>query len=561
MNSEELEVSLKTEFENYLNGLAGEMRRNISDFQAKIEAEFEKHRAQLDEAFRELSGRFENDPEIDRPFREMIADHLRLARDDGAKVAATAFGEAEKLAAEMAPATTARYDLVRNAVSEIGSERTQAAILQSLINHAGHFAPRGAFFIVRGENLMGWNAFSEGKSHLAEAAREICIPVTADTILGKAVFGLRTIAREEAAGSDDNLFLDPLGFGERLGGVAVPLVVRGRAVAVLYADSASGESLNVDALETLVKVAGLTVDLRAESHPARPVSETVAESDEINAAEESGFSAPIAESVASENQYSSFETGSYAIPSSETEFAVEEYSGAVAVEEDEAEPEQAEAAEYADSFESVPPADEIAETTYFEAAEPEIEAIEYEMETPDTVSEVIMEQTEAEYSISTDDSFDASAGDTEPQATAVVDNAETTPETPAETSNGDHGGPALIEVSSRQPVRSRLSERNLDLPIEVAEEERRLHNDARRFARLLVSEIKLYNEQKVQEGRDARDLYDRLREAIDRSREMYDKRVQPTVSSKFDYFHYELVNGLAEGETAKLGAGYPGATV
>ena len=43
---------------------------------------------------------------------------------------------------------------------------------------------------------------------------------------------------------------------------------------------------------------------------------------------------------------------------------------------------------------------------------------------------------------------------------------------------------------------------DVELPVEVgSEEERRLHNDARRFARLLVSEIKLYNETKVSEGR------------------------------------------------------------
>src|SRR6185436_20012317 len=45
-----------------------------------------------------------------------------------------------------------------------------------------------------------------------------------------------------------------------------------------------------------------------------------------------------------------------------------------------------------------------------------------------------------------------------------------------------------------------------ELPVEVSEDERRLHNDARRFARLLVSEIKLYNEPKVQEGRNKGDL-------------------------------------------------------
>jgi hypothetical protein len=101
-----------------------------------------------------------------------------------------------------------------------------------------------------------------------------------------------------------------------------------------------------------------------------------------------------------------------------------------------------------------------------------------------------------------------------------------------------------------------------ELPVEVhGDEERRLHNDARRFARLLISEIKLYNEQKVAEGRSEHDLYDRLREYIDRSREMYDKRVKAEVASRYDYFHGELVNTLAEGDVSKLGSNYPGATV
>ena len=63
-----------------------------------------------------------------------------------------------------------------------------------------------------------------------------------------------------------------------------------------------------------------------------------------------------------------------------------------------------------------------------------------------------------------------------------------------------------------------------------------------------------YNEPKVKEGRSKCDLYDRLREDIDRSRQMYDKRVAPPVAARHDYFHQELVNMLAEGDQAKLGA-------
>ena len=99
------------------------------------------------------------------------------------------------------------------------------------------------------------------------------------------------------------------------------------------------------------------------------------------------------------------------------------------------------------------------------------------------------------------------------------------------------------------------------MPVEVGEDERPLHYDARSFARLLVSEIKLYNEQKVTDGREQGNLYERLRDEIDRSRQMYDKRVHPSVAPRYDYFHHELVRTLAGGDAAKLGSGYPGAAV
>jgi len=87
-------------------------------------------------------------------------------------------------------------------------------------------------------------------------------------------------------------------------------------------------------------------------------------------------------------------------------------------------------------------------------------------------------------------------------------------------------------------------------------EEQKLHDAAKRFARLLVSEIKLYNEAKVVEGRKNRDLYQRLKDDIDRSRQMYGQRVSPKIASSTNYFFEELVNTLAEGDKASL-AGFP----
>jgi hypothetical protein len=90
------------------------------------------------------------------------------------------------------------------------------------------------------------------------------------------------------------------------------------------------------------------------------------------------------------------------------------------------------------------------------------------------------------------------------------------------------------------------------------EDQEKYGNEARRFARLLVSEIKLYNEDEVYNGRQSGDLYTRLKRDIDRSREMYEKRVHPGIARSFDYFHEELVRILAREDANLMGAGYPG---
>jgi hypothetical protein len=79
------------------------------------------------------------------------------------------------------------------------------------------------------------------------------------------------------------------------------------------------------------------------------------------------------------------------------------------------------------------------------------------------------------------------------------------------------------------------------------------HDEARRFARLLVSEIKLYNESKVEQGRKNSDLYERLKEDIDRSRQMYDERIGEDVRKVSNYFYDELVRILADGRADALG--------
>jgi hypothetical protein len=89
-------------------------------------------------------------------------------------------------------------------------------------------------------------------------------------------------------------------------------------------------------------------------------------------------------------------------------------------------------------------------------------------------------------------------------------------------------------------------------------EDQKAHTEARRTARLLVSEIKLYHEQELESGRQHSDIYGRLRKEIDLGRETYMHRVAGAVLAARDYFHEELVRILGENDASRLGPAYPG---
>lgn len=91
---------------------------------------------------------------------------------------------------------------------------------------------------------------------------------------------------------------------------------------------------------------------------------------------------------------------------------------------------------------------------------------------------------------------------------------------------------------------------------EVGSTDPRAHLNARRYARFLIGQIKLYQPSRVAEGCRRGDLYDRLREEIESSRKLYERHVPRPITSEFDYFYHELVINLAEGDETKLGRNF-----
>ena len=603
MNSEELEQSLRTEFDDYLKKVFDEMREDISGFQAKIDAAIEEHKSQMSEVFKQFTARFDKETKLDEGFQSSIIEHLRLAKDEGARITAEAVAEAEKFDEQYNLAPEADFSELRNAISDISKQDSQAEILKSLVEHASQFTPRGAFFIIKNDHFVGWRVFGREEQDSDEAIRDVFFPVSDSTVLSEAARTLETAEGSFGSDGDEAAYLSKLDFGQPDRMYAIPLIARGRSVAMLYADyGQGGTNVNLEALETLVKVAGLTVELLAASRnsktsktgqpeSASTVSGETQETAQYETQETARQEITYTDASGTESNFSTdsstaqVDDFSYQTPAKTVD--QETYETVEAYDKESKEETYADDFSYREDsveneFQPVPADDEVEEMPNYpdnfqsetESYQPvsssgdigETAASDYQFETHTEAAESEYKTTQLDSSqfesfttsenAAVNDSFAPVATEDYSEVANDYGSFETAPSFSDSQTETPVSEPAVTE-----PVKSRFSERNVDLPIEVSEDERRLHNDARRFARLLVSEIKLYNEQKVKEGREGNDLYERLREAIDRSREMYDKRVQSPVAAKFDYFHYELVNSLADGDEGVLGGSYPGASV
>ncbi|HVF27408.1 MAG TPA: GAF domain-containing protein [Pyrinomonadaceae bacterium] len=471
MGSEDLEQSLRAEVDDYINGRLSGMREEVTRLQS-----------QLNEALTRLTEQLAGETQSNQSIAVTISEHMRRARNEGIETAASESSRT-RVSSDVA--------ILKAAVDDIDDRRTQAKILGALVNRAASFAPRVAFFIVKNENATGWRARGLEGTIGDDGVRELSLPLASDTLLSAVTKSRRTWSGAPGAHADDHKIFGHFGGNPPQRIVSVPLIARDKPVAVLYADCAEmdADAINLEALETLVRVSGMAVELLATKRPE---------------AKSAAASAPAPATQA---------TAHDAAPPAP--------------------------AAYAGSIEEAPATDYSA--NYAAPAAP------YE--------ETVAPQAETTYDESTQSTWGESA-------TPAV---QETPTTSARNSYDDSppgAGVGVADAASPAPIGgSRRYGSDTTLPIEVRDEEKQSHNAARRFARLLVSEIKLYNEQKVKEGRVEGDLYSRLREDIDRSRQMYDKRIAPEVTGRYDYFHQELVNTLAEGDPSKLGESYPGATV
>ncbi|HEY9401222.1 MAG TPA: hypothetical protein VIQ24_00915, partial [Pyrinomonadaceae bacterium] len=255
--SEDLEQSLRAEVESYIKARVQGQQEEIARLQS-----------QVNEAFTRLNERLSDDSLSDAPIAISISEHLRAATGKGSEEAAQSSARAR---------ATSDIALLKAAVDDIDNQRSQADILNTLVNRAAAFTPRLAFFVVKNERATGWRARGLEGTVGDDAVREISLPLTAETLLSRAATSRSTWSGAPGTNADDDQLVSKLGDEPPQRMVAIPLVARDKCVAVLYADSAAlePEAINLEALETLVRVTSMSVELLALKRPApRPVERT-----------------------------------------------------------------------------------------------------------------------------------------------------------------------------------------------------------------------------------------------------------------------------------------------
>jgi hypothetical protein len=404
---------------------------------------------------------------------------------------------------------------------ELRQKETQEEILNSLLDGAHRYAPRLVLFVTRGSQFIVWS--SRGFSEKAtQQVSGYALPSSESHLLRSALEADGLTTTNDASG--EKALAQFLADGMEGPWHAFPLKAIRRPVAVLVASAAAGIACNLEALCVLMDLTGLCVEnmalkLLCELRVASPSAQREARDE---AAARAGREP--AEDT-SEDESEGIVTEEFSVDEAEKPAPLESIVGVTPA---------------AVSAEKFP--DEIQEVPQEVPIEPQ--AGMPEPCGPDQAEAAAVERSQAADAAETALSLVAAGEEMAPAAEEAP-----IPEA------------AALEIPSPAEEKPEPVRPGVLREVQPLTEEEKIHADAKRFARLLASEIKLYNEQRVEEGRANRDIYVRLKRDIDRSRDMYEKRVSPIVSRKVDYFHDELIRVLGDNDPAALGSDYPGPRV
>jgi len=492
--------------------LESEIERRLVERFAALRDEFDRLRVESDRRWAGFLGRFEQD------FRGIVPPELVAEPEPPPAPAPAESGLPDRPSG----AGLLSIEVARN-LDDAGN---QVEALHRFLELCRRHASRAALLIAKGDSFSVWKAtgFSDHGGN-DEAARRVTLPLDGGA-LARVIEGA---PYRLDAGND---------LSSRLGSdasaaVLVPMVVKEKVSGAVYADTTADEASRFDpeSIAFLTFLAGLFVDRLAarKLKPApslRPLGTfDAAASHAPAAAAVAPAPPPVEEAAPDDSERPSVSAPEPAPPrkprdSYGTQILSPEESAAIrrgAAGYPEPEPEPEPGKKPTPEFVEEPPA----RSASAGAEEP---SLQYEADEEPARSDMYQPAPSSDMY--------------RPAASAPAPEPAPPPEPPP--------------VAPVVPPRPAPSGRRLAGPLAPLEGDER-REEARRFAKLLVSEIKLYNEKAVQEGRQRGDIYERLKEDIDRSRQMYDERIPEDVRSSSNFFYEELVRILADGRAEALG--------
>jgi hypothetical protein len=146
-------------------------------------------------------------------------------------------------------------------------------MLDALGFAAASEAPRAAVLVLRGKRLQGWNASGFGAKDADPQSIEFSIDEAG--VLGQAVHAKKSVTMREVPRDVKVPGFHPLS-PDRMG-LAVPVIVGGRVLAVVYADSVTPEGYDTETpsgwpelIEVLARHAGRCLEALATRPAAAP---------------------------------------------------------------------------------------------------------------------------------------------------------------------------------------------------------------------------------------------------------------------------------------------------
>src|SRR5258705_12593420 len=77
-------------------------------------------------------------------------------------------------------------DIVKSAITEINDQHSQGDILKTLVNRAASFAPRVAFFVIKGQHASGWRGRGFEGTVVHQAIEVLSFSLDSDTVISGA---------------------------------------------------------------------------------------------------------------------------------------------------------------------------------------------------------------------------------------------------------------------------------------------------------------------------------------------------------------------------------------